>query len=370
MNKIKIVSLLWGYRSGGVTQCVKNYARLPQTNSIGIKTVILQPETWSEDFSGLKGTDYKVIRFKRKYSFSWLKGLVSFMKQESPDILFAHAFNGTIISLLLRILYRKKFIIVCSYHGVYIPPSPGKKIFGKIYNNLSLFINNRLAKGVVCVSDFSKNELISYGIPEEKIHVVYNGIHPEPLVRSVPRFPLISFGDEKKVIGTVCRLVPLKGLETLIDSIIEIPAVSLLVVGDGPLMHELKLRAAPLGDRIFFAGNQSNIDEWLTLMDIFVLPSFVENHSVSLLEAMRSGKPIIATSVGGNQESIRDHVEGLIVPPGDTVVLKSAIMELIRDPLLAGQYGLNARERFLRSFTEEQMHQNLSDYFNSLVKQN
>jgi len=369
LKKIRIISLLWGYRSGGVTECVKNYARLPRSGSIDMKTVIIQREGWGDDFRDLEGTDFIIIWFRSRYSFSWLRDLVKLIKKESPDILFAHAFNGTIIAFLVRMLYRGKMLLVCSYHGLYVAPSRSKKPAGWLYNALPLLINRKIADGVVCVSAFSKQELTSQGIPERKIRVVYNGIRPDPVVIAGPGDPAVRFPDDRAVIGYVGRLVPMKGIEVLIKVVCGIPGVRFLIVGDGPLADELKKEAVAAGERILFAGNQSNVDEWLKCMDIFVLPSFVENHSVSILEAMRSGKAIIATSVGGNPESVRDRVDGLIVPPGNADALASAIRLLVSEPELAKQLGANAREHFLESFTEERMHQNLTDYFTVLYNQ-
>ncbi len=106
-------------------------------------------------------------------------------------------------------------------------------------------------------------------------------------------------------------------------------------------------------------GYQNNIPEWLATWDIFVLPSLFEYHSIALLEAMRAGKAIIATTVGGNEESVTNHVEALTIPSKDSIALSEALIKLIENPQLRKKIGENARKRFLIEFTENTMKKNL-----------
>jgi glycosyltransferase involved in cell wall biosynthesis len=107
--------------------------------------------------------------------------------------------------------------------------------------------------------------------------------------------------------------------------------------------------------QIHFAGVRDDIPDCLSAIDIFVIPSLHETHSIGLLEAMRAGKPVVATSVGGNTESVRHEREGLIVPPGDADALAEALGRYLRQPDLRVAMGKAARLRYEVEFTEDIM---------------
>ena len=108
-----------------------------------------------------------------------------------------------------------------------------------------------------------------------------------------------------------------------------------------------------------FSGYQTNIAEWLNGADIFTITSYQENHSIAVLEAMRAGKAIVATDVGGNGESIKDGMEGYLVPAGDVDALANALGKQIADKNIRLQIGNLARKKFVEMFTEEAMMRNL-----------
>jgi glycosyltransferase involved in cell wall biosynthesis len=142
----------------------------------------------------------------------------------------------------------------------------------------------------------------------------------------------------------------------------------LYVIGDGPEYGKLRALAYELGleNTVIFKGYQRNIKQWLEETDIFLLPSLSECHSISLLEAMRSGKPIIATNVGGNPETIRDGIDGIIVPPKNPEAIAGALTELMMRPSLQFKFGESARNRFLDKFTESLMLKNLANAFKTV----
>lgn len=140
------------------------------------------------------------------------------------------------------------------------------------------------------------------------------------------------------------------------------------MIGEGPDLENLRIQSTKLGlnEDISFVGFQSNVADWLAACDIFALPSLYEYHSIAVLEAMRAGKAIVATTVGGNGESITDGVEGLLVPPSDPVALADALEKLLSDSELRKRLGQNARNRFEREFTETAMMKGLVNVFKSV----
>jgi glycosyltransferase involved in cell wall biosynthesis len=110
-----------------------------------------------------------------------------------------------------------------------------------------------------------------------------------------------------------------------------------------------------MAERILFTGFRSDVPDCLAAFDVFVLPSFAESHSIGLLEAMRAGKPIVATGVGGNTESVRDGREAIIVPPGDATALAEALSRLLGDSSARERLRQAARQRFESEFSLERM---------------
>jgi glycosyltransferase involved in cell wall biosynthesis len=125
------------------------------------------------------------------------------------------------------------------------------------------------------------------------------------------------------------------------------PDVDLLLVGDGDLRGPLGRLAEDLGvaDRVRFLGVRSDVPEVLGAVDIFALTSICEAASLTLLEAMASALPVVATAVGGTPEIVRDGLDGMLVPRGDAHAAASAFLRLLGDPAAASAMGASARER-------------------------
>lgn len=160
------------------------------------------------------------------------------------------------------------------------------------------------------------------------------------------------------VVGcTVARLVPVKNLDFLLAGLAlaaeEIPDLHHLIVGSGPLYDELSLRVRSLGlDRqVHFLGHQdrASVYSLLAQSDFFVLTSKYENFSNAVLEAMGHGLPVIGTAVGYLKDLIADSGAGILVPLGDEVALKKAIVRVALDADLRGGFS-NRGVGFVRQF--------------------
>jgi glycosyltransferase involved in cell wall biosynthesis len=151
------------------------------------------------------------------------------------------------------------------------------------------------------------------------------------------------------VIGTVGRLEPRKGTDTLLDAVAalgaEHPHAALVVIGEGPLRPELVARAERLGiaARVRFLGDRADVDEVLAALDLFVLPSRTEGMSNALLEAMAMALPVVATAVGGTPEVIADGRSGVLVAADDPAAMAAAIGRVLVDPARGRGLGEAAR---------------------------
>jgi glycosyltransferase involved in cell wall biosynthesis len=154
----------------------------------------------------------------------------------------------------------------------------------------------------------------------------------------------------------VGRLVPVKGVATLIEACAALQDMVLVVVGDGPEGLRLRKLARKLGARVRFLGalGQAEVESWLHAADCLVLPSVVlpdgrsDSAPVVLLEAMAAGLPVVASQVGGNPELVRPGENGLLLPPGEAEPLRAMLSALGRDHDLRRHLGRGARATALQ----------------------
>jgi glycosyltransferase involved in cell wall biosynthesis len=210
----------------------------------------------------------------------------------------------------------------------------------------------RQVNKVIVPSQYLANWVVKWGVPTEKIVVIYNAVEipdgVEPL--SIPlKTPVKAV--------TVGRLIPLKQVDRLIEALKEIPELGLVVVGDGHERPRLEGVAQELGvsGRVYFAGQRSK-KETLSLMaacDFFVLNSTHEGLPHAILEAMALGLPVIATAVGGTPEVVHDGETGLLVPLNGE--LTGTLKRVVNDYHLRQVLSKRARHWVCQNLSAEQM---------------
>ncbi len=169
----------------------------------------------------------------------------------------------------------------------------------------------------------------------------------------------LGIADDRFVIGAVGRLVSLKGFHVLIEAMgqvkRDIPDAKLVIVGDGDPDYEQRLheqaRAWGVESMICWAGFRSDIPQVLGAYDLYVLPSLDESLPLSVIEAMASARPVVATTVSGVPECVVQDTTGELVPPGNAATLARAIIKLAQYPDLARQYAKAGRQRVLDEFS-------------------
>ena len=200
-----------------------------------------------------------------------------------------------------------------------------------------LRITDRLVDGVVVNCKAIQQHLIQdEKVAPARVHLCYNGIDTELFRRrAIPRPDYLQ--SASIVIGVVCALRPEKGLDTLLEAFARVrhshPQAKLLLVGSGPAKPGLEELAArlSLADSCIFEPATTHVTDWLSLMDIFVLPSLSEALSNSLMEAMACGCCVIASKVGGNPELVSHGNTGLLFRPGDVDDLTSNLQFAIEN---------------------------------------
>lgn len=198
-----------------------------------------------------------------------------------------------------------------------------------------------------------------------RVRQIYNGVDHDRFspgleipAASIP--PAWLGFDDMLVIGTVGRLTPVKDQKSLVRAVGELRVIApmlfdrirLVIVGDGPLRQSLAdlVDELDMTEMTWLPGDRDDVPELMAVMDVFVLPSLAEGISNTILEAMSSGLPVIATAVGGNLELVEDGYNGCLVPVGDSVAMARALGALLDDESDRKRQGANARLRVCERF--------------------
>lgn len=264
------------------------------------------------------------------------------------SLLHAHSMMPNYYACAARLLARLSIVVVNTRHdmGSTRPHDLRERLY-----RLSVPFT-RLA---VMVSQGVRDHFVGAGIvPARKARVVMNGIHTDcpqttqQTQRAAARRRL-SMDDEAFIVGCVGRLVELKNHASVVRALARAAAIQprfrLVLIGGGPLRMELEQLVRDLGvaDRVALLGERNDIRELLPGLDLFVMPSLTEGHSIALLEAMAAGCTVIATRVGGNSEVITHDRTGILVPPNDEDALCQAMLRLMDDRAHAARLAAEAR---------------------------
>jgi glycosyltransferase involved in cell wall biosynthesis len=229
----------------------------------------------------------------------------------------------------------------------------------------------QFADCVLVNADAVKDWLIGEGYDASNIVVIRNGVDMSRFdgapagarIRSELGIPA-----DAPLVTVVSRLTRQKGLENFLEAVAALkpryPAARFLIVGDigadpaeWPYRGELVALAERLGvtDRVIFTGMRSDVGAVLGCADVAVMPSLNEALSNVLLESMAAGAPVVATRVGGTPEALVDGETGLLVEPGDSGAIATAVSRLLDDRELARRLGAAARALVTTKFSVEQM---------------
>lgn len=218
----------------------------------------------------------------------------------------------------------------------------------------------RRADRIITPSQHLARVIAGWGVPAGRVRVIYNAV-PQNDLHTVDRAALrakLGLPAAGRLLVSVARLTPIKGVHTAIAALTHLPDdVVLVVVGEGPQLAELE-RMAPPG-RVIFVGGQPHdrVLEYMRAADIYVLSSVIEGLSHTLLEALSVGTPSVASDVGGNPEVIRDGVDGLLVPHSDPRALAAAVQRILDDPQLAVRFAAAAYQRSLAFNWDDEVRQ-------------
>ena len=354
----KILSLHWGFSIGGVGKYASIIDKVSDYSDVHIKSACILSNDRQVDSNTLNELKDKVIISRsNSLNLNWIKELKQCAAEFEPDLIITHGFNAHFIALTCLPLYAK----VCTYHGDYHANTVQKRILGLFFNRFTEYFISKKTLGCICVARYCKTYLENKNISSNKLTVIHNGINeknPTSNNREILRQEW-SVTEDEILLGVASRLDPVKGISYLIDTFQLLSEkyknIKLVVIGVGTLEEKLKEQALKhkLQKSNVITGFRNDINDCLNAIDIFILPSLEEYHSIALLEAMRASKQIVATNVGGNTESVRHDQEGLIVASKSSHEIAAAVSKLLENPEKGKELAIAAKKRFSQFFTEK-----------------
>lgn len=304
----------------------------------------------------------------RGYSWSIAKGFFSLAKTQGAAILHSHGYKGNI---LLGSVPRKLRTVptISTIHGWTAVRRLSRLWW---YVVLDKFFLERMDATVsvspaACVRSRTAESF-----------VVPNGMAPlkfpdrRVLADSEPE--IIRFCNDAFVVGVISRLSDEKGLDYLINAVEGLMQsgcnLKVVIFGEGPQRERLqrRLESGRLTDRILLAGYKCQAHRYLPLFDTFVLPSLTEGLPMTLLEAMQAGVPIIASRVGGIPGLLKEGDLGLLVEPGDTKGIRTAIDQLYADRAKGASMAAAAREEVMSNYSSRRMAEQYASIYTAVIQ--
>jgi len=284
----------------------------------------------------------------RDYGVAWK--LARAIRERGIRVVHAHQYSPFFYAALAKMADRGRFRLILTEHGRHFPD-----VVSPLRRGINRLMLDRLADVVTACCEFSAKALSKNdGFAGRKIEIIENGIDADRYENRRNRRELrhsLGLADERRYLAMIARFHPVKDHAMLLRAFALVAAtrndVDLLLVGDGPLREKLEtqVRDAGLTERVRFLGVRSDVPEILQAIDLFALTSVSEAASLTLLEAMASGLPVVVTHVGGNPEIVRQGIDGLLVPRGGENALAAAFIKVLDDPELASRMGENGRRR-------------------------
>ena len=279
------------------------------------------------------------------------------MIREKPTVVHTHTSKAGILGRLAARLAGVPFIVHTTHgHVFYGHFNP---LVTRLFLLMETFFASFTAK-MVALTEGERNDFIRYAVCKpEKLVTIHSGVEIDRFrnarVDRKKKKIALGLNPNRQVVGTVGWLLPIKGPMYLLKAMDQVwhrcKAAELVFVGKGQLEQDLKNEALRMGvsEKVKFLGWRDDIHEIIPTFDVFVLPSLNEGMGRVLVEAMASGRPIVASRTGGIPDLVVHEQTGLLVSPADESGLADAIHRILNDPEKAkimGQKGKDRSKRF------------------------
>jgi glycosyltransferase involved in cell wall biosynthesis len=303
--------------------------------------------------------------------------LARLIRRERPQILHTHTAKAGALGRVAALLAgpSARPIVVHTFHGHVL-----RGYFGPMRARVFKLVETLLARStdaLVAVSPQVRDDLVALGVaPREKFAVVRLGIELAARVDGADRERgrrLLGVPPERFVVGWIGRMTGVKRTGDVLLALGELRALgvdaTLCMVGDGPDREAVEEQAYRLGiaRHCLYLGYQEQVADWYAALDALVLPSANEGTPVSAIEALATGRPVVATRVGGVPDVIREGEDGFLVEVGDVAALADRLARLAQDPELRSRMGGAARERVLARYAVDRLVDDVDRLYRSLL---
>ena len=345
MKILQVASSLFG--SGGIEKSVLHLACGLRERGHEVHIAAWR-ETWVWQQAQAQGLETIPLRVRKQQDWAALGPYMRVLREGRYDIVNTHFSPDYIVPAAAARLTHQQGCVLTRY---FVGPWKGFK--RRMYGGM-------LYPKIIAVSEAVRSALLSGGLPESQVVTVYGGVQVrEQAVVPAPLREELNLPADAVLIGIVARVAPEKGHRFLLEAMraVDHNAVC-LVVGEGPAEAALRAYATAngLADRVRFLGWRLDSDAVMAALDIVAQPSLWEEAcSLSIMEAMSLGKPLVATYSGGNAELIAEDETGLLVAKNDVPALTEALNRLARDPDLRGRMGAAGRRRQAERFSVQTM---------------
>lgn len=340
-RRIRVAHLSLGLCTGGMERLLVEFARQHDPLRYELHFVALHQIGQPAEEVRAAGCQVHLLPDCRGKMWRQFRVLTKWLAEYQPDILHTHNayphFHGT-----LAARWQKVPVILNTRHGRRI----GNDWKSRVYFRLA----GLLADKVVAVSDDAANLCVQDShLPANKVQRIWNGIDPQRFVHTGPQAGCRAI--------SVARLSPEKDFPTLIRAVglarEVVPELSLTIVGDGPdrPRMEATIRELNLQDHVHLLGERHDVPELLSQSSFFATSTLTEGISLTLLEAMAVGLPVIATAVGGNPEIVVEGQTGYLVSERNPEQLATAILRLCQAEGTWSELGRAGRQRVIEHFS-------------------
>jgi len=327
-------------------------------------------------FEQLRSKGYEVIILDSTgKSFDWklIGELLKLCRGFNVTLIHTHLFDSGLYACLAGIFSRLPIII--TLHG----EVDWKKKSNSIIDGIKRVSINLVSNRIVYVSQGLRQYYENLGFSKEKSVVIYNGIDLNYFTPVEGRKvgSQLGLSSYNVLIGAVGHVKSWKGYEYMIEAaeIVnkQFPEAQFLIAGAfdkrDRYYQSVKemVKERKLEKHILFLGYQNDIKEILTALNLFVLPSITEGFSLSLVEAMAMGVPVVATRSGGPEEIVIDGKTGFLVPPGKPKKMAEKILVLLENIELRREMGERGRELVSDKFSIKAMVENYEKLYDKVI---
>ncbi len=381
MKKINLLYIITKLEFGGAQKQLLLLARHLDALRYNLFLLTAKVGLLMDEAIGIKGLQLKTLKSLER-SINPIKDLLAgfeiyfFIKRNNIDIVHTHSSKAGILGRWAAKFAGAK-VIIHTVHGWNFNDYQNailRKVF-IILERLTAKITDRLI--VVSHADKQKGIRNRIGEPKKYILIRY-GISPDEFISNIEERQKARKGlgllDGELLVGMISCFKPQKApqdfikLAALVNKIY--PQIKFILVGDGILKKKIEktIEKFNLNGNIILTGWRRDIPELLSAIDIFVLTSLWEGLPIAVLEAMASGKPVIATDTGGVSEIIKPGINGYLVERGDIKAIRDKIIALSKDQDLKIKMGGNAREILNSDFRSENTILKTQNLYEDLIK--